>query len=344
MKRLYFLTLCSTVLAACIFFFKKREATTIPTGDGLVIPKEWLAANKGPVTPTKDCRPGDQTFLTYPEWFLVFSPQEQADYFKTHTATSFPFMSHVSQMWEGYRIVNDQIKGNFPVNSGYQWMIRVINSSSTVEYSIKAWYETIVGRITDTGIPLTDEDKFDAAFTSDYADFIRDRPWYEFDFKSQLEKLWSSTSFFGDHFFRKLERKYMLTSELIVKYIYGKIIGMGTKEVYDEALPTTVAIMDNGQMEVLPRYDKFGAAALGLAQKGLNFEEIAGNTSAILISVIVPSNANEDLGKAKIVFTQPVSSAPEKKRVVLAVPVHDLSELLLEFDRKKMKAEHVFDY
>ena len=29
-------------------------------------------------TPVEDRRPPDQTFLTYPEWFLVFSPAEYA--------------------------------------------------------------------------------------------------------------------------------------------------------------------------------------------------------------------------------------------------------------------------
>src|SRR5690349_1696147 len=100
MKRLYTLTMFSIVLAACIFFFKDRSASTITTGNGLVIPKEWLVINKDPRTPKADIRPADQTFLTYPEWFLVFSPEEQAKYFNHSTATTFPYISHVRQFWE----------------------------------------------------------------------------------------------------------------------------------------------------------------------------------------------------------------------------------------------------
>jgi hypothetical protein len=344
MKRLYILTLCSIGLAACIFFFKKRNPTTIATGEGLIIKKEWLTQNKNPLTPKNDCRPADQTFLTFPEWYLVFSPEEQANYFKQHTATTFPFMSHTSQIWESYKIVNDQIKGNYPTNTGYHFMIWVIGSSTTVEYSIKAWYETIIGRITNTYVVKTEEDKFNAKFTQDYVHFIKDRPWYEFDFKSRLISLWTSTSFFGDNFFRKIERKYILTSELAVKYLYGKLIGLGTKTVYDEALPTTAVVLENESLQFLPRYDKFANAITSLAKNGHSFKEIAGNNSAILLTVLVASADNTNFENTQTVFTQPISSDPTTKRVALAVPVTSLSKLLLHLSNDKIEIEHVFDF
>lgn len=344
MKRLYVLTLCSIALAACIFFFKKRSPTTIAAGEGLVIPKEWLTTNKNSLTPKKDIRPADQTFLTYPEWFLVFSPEEQANYFKHHTSTTFPFMSHTAQIWESYKIVNDQIKNNFPTNTGYHFMIWVIGTSASVEYSIKACYETIIGRITDTGVPITVEDKFNAKFTQDYVNFIKERPWYEFDFKSRLKTLWTSTSFFGDNFFRKVERKYILTSELLVKYLYGKAIALGTKQVYEEALPTTAVILDNGSLQYLPRYDRFADAVTDIAKQGHSLKEIAGNNSAILHTVLVSSDNNQKFKNTQPVFTQQIASEPSMKRVALAVPVPDLSKLLLQLVTEKIKVEHVFDY
>jgi hypothetical protein len=343
MRRLRILTLCAVLLATAIFLFKKRN-TTIAEGKGLVIKKEWLVQNKNPRTPQKDCRPADQTFLTFPEWYLVFSPAEQADYFKHHTASTFPFMSHTAQIWQSYKIVNDQIKDNFPVNKGYHFMIWVIGSSASVEYSIKAWYEALIGRMTDTHEVETDEDRFNAKFTQDYVDFINDRPWYEFDFKSRLKTLWSSTSFFGDHFLRKLDRKYFLTSELAVKYVYGKLIGLGTKTVYEEALPTTMIVMNDSTLLPLPRYDRFNPAITDLAKKGNHFTEIAGNNSAILLTVLLPSNSRFKFENAQVVFTQPLSSNPAMKRVALAIPVPELDKLLRQLDTEGIKIEHVFDY
>ncbi len=349
MKRLRILTLFSVLLAVAIFFFKKRAPTTLAAGEGLVIKKEWLAGNKQQQTPAKDVRPPDQTFLTFPEWYLVFSPEEQATYFKTNTASTFPYMSHTSQIWQSYKIVNDQIKDNFPPNPGYHFMIWVIGTSASAEYSVKAWYETIIGRITDTHDVITDEDRFNAQYTQDYVDFIKDHPWYEFDFKSRFGSLWSG-SFFGSHFLRKMERKYILTSELIVKTIYGKLIGMGTQTVYEAALPTTAALVEKDSLSYkeelmyLPRYDKFAAAALELADKGYSFKEIAGNTSAILLTILIPSDNCGCYENSQQVFIQPLSSDPSMKRVALAVPVQDLHKLLLSLNADKVKIEHVFDY
>ncbi|HXB41117.1 MAG TPA: hypothetical protein VNZ49_11285 [Bacteroidia bacterium] len=346
MKRLRIFTLCSALFAAGIFFFKKRNPTTLAAGEGLVLKKEWLTINKKPATPSKDTRLADQTFLTFPEWYLVFSPEEQANYFKTNTASTFPYMSHTAQIWQSYKIVNDQIKDNFPPNKGYHFMIWVIGTSASAEYSIKAWYETIIGRITDTHEVLTDEDKFNTKYTRDYVDFIKNKPWYEFDFKSRFGSLWS-TSFFGSNFLRKLERKYILTSELIVKTVYGKLIKMGTQTVYEEALPTTAVLIEKDSAEELvnlPRYDKFNAAASEMASKGYRFKEIAGNTSAILLTILVDANNCRCYENSQQLFTQPLSSDPGTKRVALAVRVKDLHKLLLKLNSDKVKIEHVFDY
>jgi hypothetical protein len=355
MKRLRIMTLCTVLIAAGIFFFKKRVPTTVAEGEGLVINKAWLAVNKHPLTPAKDVRPADQTFLTYPEWFLVFSPEEQAHYFKEHTSSSFPFMSHTAQIWESYKIVNDQIKGNFPSNPGYHFMIWVIGSSASVEYSIKAWYETVIGRITDTDVPVTEEDKFNAQFTQEYVDFIKTTPWYAFDFGSRLGELWR-TPFFGDHFLRKAERKYILTSELLVKAGYGKLIGMGTKTVYDEALLTTAVVMDSCTSSSLktfadgsvlmyaPRYDSFSVTAAVLAKCGCIFKEVAGNSSAILITVRVPADSFLTFAGTQIIFTQVIASKPSEKRIALTVPVSGLSELLKQLDAEHVFIEHIFDF
>lgn len=359
MKRLRILTIL-TLITSSILYISKKMNTTEAAGKGLVIKKEWLTINQNPLTPQKDVRPADQTFLTFPEWFLVFSPEEQANYFKKNTASSFPFMSHVKQFWASYRIINQQIKDNFPSNKGYHLMILVIGCSTTVEYSMKALYETIVGRLTDTKEVITEEDKFNAKFTQDYVDFIREKPWYEFDFKSRLKTLWFETSFFDDNFLRKIDRKYLLTSELLVKWGYGKLIGLGTKQVYDEVLPTTAVVLnsssinhglkvekqfdDNAVLVYLPRYHQFNQAITDLATKGLSFKEIAGNNSAILLTVLVPRSQETKFTDAQTVFTQIVSSDLNMKRIALAIPVGQLDKLLVQLVNEKVTIEHVFDY
>ncbi len=365
MKRLRILTLIALLLAIITFAVKNRKPSTVPAGNGLLVEKSWLATNQRPLTPKAAIRPPDQTFLTYPEWFLVFSPAEQADYFKTHTSTTFPYLKHVDQMWSGYGVMYDQIKGNFPFNTGYHVMIWVITGSATVEYGIKSFYETIIGRITDTNPhdEMTAEDKFNANYEHSYVKFIEALPWYEYDFNHQLKSLWSNISFSGPHLLRKLERRYYLTTELLVKSGYGWLIGLGTKSAYDTAslqtavvidkLPTdldttgfmhNVKILPNGMVLAnLPRYAEFNTAVNRLAKNGVVFTEIAGNKGAIMLTILTDKSLNVT-GNYKVLFSQPVFTKPGLNRIALVTTVGNLSTTVKKLLEDKVTIEHVYDY
>lgn len=363
MLRLPILTIIMVLLASSLFFRKGRQALTIPAGKGCVVPKEWLVSNQHPVTPAEHIRPADQTFLTYPEWFLVHSPAEIADYAHVRTTTTFPYMIHVRQLWQSYGVVYDQIKGSFAFNTGYHIMIWVIGVSTTVEYTLKALYETVIGRLTNpvNGAVITDEDKFNAQFSQDYVDFIRVLPWYEFDFKSRIPQLFSGTSFFGPHFIRKCERKYMLLTELLVKAGYGYLIKLGTKASYDEALLTTAVIIDRlpavhdtitpiktysdgSALLLLPRYEAFHPAVSALVKQGITFREIAGNNSALLLTVLAPDTWQPASPNLQLVFTQPIVTKPGLKRVALVTTVGSLDKTIRYVNEQNVKIEHVYDY
>lgn len=365
MRRLRILTIIAVVLAIIVFTIKNRQPSTIVAGKGLLVDKAWLNTNPHPITPQKDVRPPDQTFLTYPEWFLVFSPAEQADYFGSHTSTTFPYMKHVDQMWKGYGVVYDQIKGNYKFNTGYHVMILVIAGSTTVEYAIKSLYETIIGRITDPspGDGLTGEDRFNASYMRSYVDFIEETPWYEYDFNHQLKSLWGNTAFFGPHFIRKMERKYYLTTELMVKSGYSWLIGLGTKSAYETALLNTAVITDklpadlNNYPEIknirkladgsflidLPRYAKFNPAVNKLAQAGVTFKEIAGNNNAIMLTVLCQQQLNNN-GAFKLLFTQPIKTQSRLNRIALVTTVSGLSGTIQQLNKNHIIIEHIYDY
>lgn len=366
-RRLKILTYCSVVLAALIFIYDYSTPTTIRGGKGLLVNREWLRNSPSGGTPAEHVRPPDQTFLTYPEWFLVFGPNEQADFFQTHTSTKFPFMTHVRQLWEGYGVIYSQLRGNFPFNGRYHLMIMVISTSSTAEFGLKAVYETLIGRLTDTrdGEQLTDEDRFNARFARDYVDFLGTAPWYQFDFKSRLGKLWSETPLFGPHPLRKWERKYILTTELAVKTVYGWLIGLGTKTAYEAPKPTTAVLIeglpagvsaklpevkilkelpDKTTLVTLPRYAPFVTNICALVTAGCKFTEIAGNTSAILITVLAPRSWAAHSEDFKTIFTQTIPTQSDTNRVALATPIGRLHQTLKQLDDQKITIEHVYDF
>jgi hypothetical protein len=155
---------------------------------------------------------------------------------------------------------------------------------------------------------------------------------------------------------RKWERKYALTTEYLIKGGYAWLIKKATKAAYEEPLPVTAVVVDRLPAELgrdlpelkvvtptlvlVPRYDKFMYYAAGLAAKGANFEEIAGNRTPILVSALVPETWQAD----GILFEQPILTRPHTKRVVLQVPVASLAPLLKRLAADGARLEHVYDY
>lgn len=362
MNRLRILIVVLALIAACIHYAKEqRMQRTVSVGEGLLIDKKWLAINKKPRTPKKHQRAADNTFWVYPEWYLVHSPAEQAEYFKKYTATSLSYVTHHEQFWDSYQILSEQMNGNFEFNSDYHMMVMVIGGSTSTEYLMKAWYEKVVGRITDTKIPSTEEDQFNATYMQSYVDFIRKEPWFNFDYWGELKSLWTETSWFGPHFLRKWERKYVLTSEFLFKGGYGKLMKMGSESVFGETLLNTVVLANELPLEItketiieqfpdstallsLPRYAAFTPAIQKLAYQGIDVKEVAGNNSAILISVLANNSTALDIPNTQVLFTQKISSKEDQQRIVFVTPVPSLCQTLRNLKERKIGVEHIYDF
>jgi hypothetical protein len=84
--------------------------------------------------------------------------------------------------------------------------------------------------------------------------------------------------------------------------------------------------------------------ATELAKSGVHFQEIAGNRSDILVSVLADAGWQLHEASAKLLFEQPVLTEPSRKRIVFTVPVAMLADVLKHIDAGPAKLEHVFDY
>jgi hypothetical protein len=326
------------------------------------------AQTAAPVTPPDQRRGTDQTFLTYPEWFLVHSPAEFADFTQRHNPSDFPFLGHIGQFWGSYRKVYQEVKrAEYPWNGGYHLMICVIGASTTLEYALRSAYETLIGRLSELTRThgFTDEDRYAARVAQEYVDFIRVEPWYKFDFASRLHSLWRETSWTGPDLIRKWERKYILTSEYAAKGAYGWLLGKATGATYDPALPVTAVVVDReprplglrmpdpkllarfpdgSALLALPRYEPFQLYARTLAQQGLVFREIAGNRTVILVTLLVPTGWRDTDRERRVLFTQPILTQSGRQRVALIVPVNRLAKAFGDFAQPGVSLEHVYDY
>jgi hypothetical protein len=327
-----------------------------------------LAGAAEPIlTPPEQRRGAEQTYLTFPEWYLVHSPAEMASYFAADRPPSqFPWGGHIAQFWQGYRAVTHETADQ-PFNAGYHLMVFVIGASTTIEYALRACYEGTIGRLAEAssdGRP-TAEERLAATVAQQYVDFIRVDPWYRFDFVAPLRRLWADTPPTGANLLRKWERRFALTTEYALKAGYAWLIQLATRSIYDEARPTTVVVVDRdpkplgrgltqperldggsggGHVLSVPRYRAFMFHAQALAEQGVAFREIAGNRGPILVSLLVRSDAPAPQAPERSIFSQPILTQPGWERRVVTVPVPELSAALRRWRAADQQVEHVYDY
>ena len=325
-------------------------------------------ASAAPIaTPPEHRRGEEQTFLTFPEWFLVHSPAEMATYLSAKRAPSeFPWGGHIGQFWQGWRAVTHETR-DYPFNGGYHAMVSVIGSSTTVEYGLRAAYESTVGRLAEAssdGMP-TAEEQLGARVAQAYVEFIRVDPWYLFDFITPLRTLWADTPAVGQNLLRKWERRFALSTEYLVKAGYAWLIKLGTQSVYEAAKPVTAVALDRmpsklpanlpdlkrleggvdgAVLVTVPRLRAFMAYAQALAAQGITLHEIAGNRGVIVASVIERSDSAPPAAPLRSIFVQPILTQRGWERRVVAVPVPELSAQLRRWRAADVQVEHVYDY
>ncbi len=335
----------------------------------LALSAATLLAQEAPApsrTPEALRRPADQTYLTYPEWFLVFSPEAYADWVHERPATDFPFLAHVRDVWAGYAGVTGSIPEDEPTNWAYHAMIWVIAGSTTVEYAVRSVYESTLGRLSEATVispeadgQLTAEDRFGAEIARDYEQFLRQAAWYDFDYASALSRLWTEVPFTWSSPVRALERRYALTSEYLFKLGYAQLLRWASHTTFDEAsfeartsavirgLPEGTSVegldieerLEDGALLVtLPRYEAFMPAARALAASGADFEEIAGNRGRILVSLRAPVGARSP---GREIRREPFDEGRE--RILFDAPIGELAAVLRELEEPTV-LEHIYDF
>jgi len=311
-------------------------------------------------------RPEDDTFLSYPEWYIVWSYQEKADFQEHKLPSGFPYLGAVRQYWGSYCGIFRLIHGKYSANFGEQLMLVVIGTSFSAEYILKGAYEKTLGAFSEwtSGNQPTEEDKLAYQVAREYADFVHVRPFYEFHFARQTNRLWKTTPLFGAHNLRKWERKLYLTLDYTAEAFYCWIIeklthvtyGFEPSETYawientaDDALsgfPRVKVVKEVGRNAFIvdiPRYQEFTSITSALAQQGTQFVEIAGN-SQLLVSLVAPSSYRDAPENATLLFSQPVLTHPEYSRFVLSCPITSLSGWLKSLNTRGILIEHVYDY
>jgi hypothetical protein len=353
------------VLFAAIFWLKcafvKPDVGPLPQSS---LREKNPAADIG----EKNRRPLATSYFSYPEWYIVWSYEERAQYLPKNLPSGFPYFASIGQYWKSYCFICGLTQSRHQFSFGDHLSSFVLGGSFALEYSIRGAYEQTIGRISEwsSSHELVEEDAYAARVAREYADFVYIRPFYEFHFAHALKQLWKETPFWGKHPVRKWERKFILSVDFAIESIYAEAMQIASHLTYGAEPDHTYTWIENAPETVLrefprikivkqvalqsfivniPRYQEFTDRAIELTKRDVHFVQIAGNYE-IMLTVIAPKNWNYDLpaSDGSLLFTENLLTQPGVKRIALECPVHSLHSVLNNLGARGIKIEHIYDY
>ena len=300
------------------------------------------------------------TYLTYPEWHIVFAYDGLARALTTGDEHAFDYVDSISRFWGSTcaltRVASEHGGADWDTRS----MIHTIGVSFTLELLAKAAYEETVGRATSwlRGPRKTAQDTVVATVAADYAAFLRQTPWYQYPFDRKVRQLWAAPV---EQFVRGWERRLGIGLEFEAKAAYAKVIagavaatapaqlvirsvvsGLDPAALGQMPEVTLVGESENGIEIETPRYDLFTRILVDIARQGGTIREIAGNDE-IMVSVTVPDGVAIPDQPGTVILRMKRDGI-SGERLLLNVRMPELAVFLNAHPLGEPGLEHVFDY
>jgi hypothetical protein len=310
-------------------------------------------------------RKQDNTFFTFPEWYIVYSFEDFGRFLDRSSESQFGYLSHILGFWRSFCTINRAVPASSESRFDVKSMIYVIGVSYSAEYAIKGIYENSIGRVTEwiRGADRTPQDDFARAVLQDYAGFLYAIPWYKYPFREKLDGLMAISAPTPSPI-RSGERDFALGAEYFIKIGYAWLIqkaldASGDDEPRDvmfvvSTLPQDTltneprikpvrALSPQWQLVQTPRYKELTEIILGLLDQGYSLAEIASNHD-ILITVIAPKSARLDVKDTTELFSLDLDAKPGFRRAGLQARIDRLVEIQRDLKARDASIEHFYDY
>jgi hypothetical protein len=339
--------------------------------EGTCRPSSGAAAASAPaVTLPAIDEPGyrrklNNTFFTFPEWYIVYSFEDFGRFLDRSSESHFGYLGHIFGFWRSFCTINRAVPATGESLTEVKTMIYIIGISYSVEYAIKGFYENTIGRAFEwiRGEKRTPQDEFGRAVLQDYAAFLYTIPWYKYPFREKLDGLFAISAPTPSNF-RTWERGFALGAEYFVKIGYASLIQKaldagGDTEPRDimfavATLPPAVlakearikpvrALTPQWQLVQTPRYKDFTEIVQSLLDQGYGLAEIAGNHD-ILITVVAPDAAKLNIEGATELFSLELDARPGFRRAGLKARIDRLVDINRELKARGASIEHFYDY
>jgi hypothetical protein len=300
------------------------------------------------------------TYLTYPEWHIVYAYEGLAEAMKHADEHAFDYGSSVMGFWRSACALMRVADEHGGADWGTRSTIHTIGVSFTAEMALKAAYEETIGRATAwlRGHEKTPQDKAVAQMAVDYSAFLRQTPWYEYPFGQEVKKLWSPPASWS---VRAWERRLGIGVEFTAKAAYAKVLagavaatepavlvirsvvsGLDRATLGKIADVTVVGTRAGGLEIETPRYDRFTRILAEIARRGGRVREIAGNDD-IMVTLTVPEGAGSQVRHGRVIL-RTRREGFSSHRLLVDVKVDELAALLNAYPLGDPGVEHVFDY
>jgi len=317
------------------------------------------------ITEPRYQRKQNNTFFTFPEWYIVYSFEDFGRFLDRSSESHFNYLGHIFGFWRGFCTINQTVPRTGESLTEVKTMIYVIGVSYSIEYAIKGFYENTIGRIFEwiRGEERTPQDLYARKVLQDYAAFLYTVPWFKFPFREKLDGLMAITAR-TDSPLRTWERSFALGTEYWLKIGYAALIqklldASGDDEPRDimfavATLPPDVlakeprlkpvrALTPQWQLVQAPRYKDLTEILQGLLDRGIGLAEIAGNHE-ILITVIAPDVAKLDVKDTTELFSLELDARPGFRRAGLTARIDRLVDINRDLKARGVSIEHFYDY
>src|SRR5437667_5153999 len=198
--------------------------------EGTCRPSSGVAAASAPaVTLPAIDEPGyrrklNNTFFTFPEWYIVYSFEDFGRFLNRSSESHFNYLGHIFGFWRSFCTINRAVPAT-ESRTEVKTMIYIIGVSYSIEYAIKGIYENTIGRVFEwiRGETRTPQDDFARAVLQDYAAFLYTVPWYKYPFREKLDGF-MAISVPTPSKARTIERGFTIGSEYFIKIGYATLI------------------------------------------------------------------------------------------------------------------------
>jgi Domain of unknown function (DUF4383) len=183
------------------------------------------------------------SYLTYPEWYIVHAYADLAGVTRRSSESDYHYGSAIKNFWSSMCRATETARKIGPVTADQRITDYVIGISFSLEMAVQGLYERTVGAVTAwiRGSKKTPEDEFNQRFLDDYAAFLQQTPWYQYSFKTELSRFWRDTPWSSASPVRSVERGFALTLEYGLKGLYA--VAIGALASYAPADPTIMTVI-----------------------------------------------------------------------------------------------------